>query len=480
MERLVADFRALEELSRRSELISVIAVDPGELPSTYRVMLHLRCVSQVGSDDRPLWGTRFMLDVELPRGYPLADAPRCRLAPGSAPVFHPQFTPLRRVRGSGGEWVDYRRYDPQESAASLVLRIARSLRYEPGYVREDPREVGNRTALQWFLRWKDAPDRLFPTDHSPLPDSDEYVLRRRPAVQPVPRYPDGVRKTFIIQPGRQGSGLVPGEGATAAPPAGKRFEVEDAKPPYTPLSAERPPFDTVPGLNSDFQGQAEVRHEVYVRFSAMRDIFEHIGWGRDTEDNRNEQGGLLLGRLHTDPERGVTYGVVVHAISGETALGTQITLLVGHDTWKTMLDRADEIMDAHDGVEILGWYHTHPNHLDLFMSGADRRTQERVFGGRWQCALVLNPHRQRWKVFIGTEARECPGFVFRGVDLAATLSYPPPRHEEGQGGLGCGPAPMIEPGSAQALGAAPSRGREIWAALAALWRALRRHSLLGK
>jgi hypothetical protein len=415
IERLVQDLRALEDLSRRARAVSASPQNGGELPNAYLVTLRLRGVTQVSTDDLPRFATRFSLRVELPAGYPFTHAPVCRLAPGSSPVFHPHFTPWRFLFG-GGEWEDYRSHDPAEGVASLVLRIAHSLRYEPAYIRDDARQAANPEALQWYLRWKDAPLRLFPTDHAPLPRPEEYAITSpRTIVVPQPES----SKTFVIQP------AVSDQAPAASPaPVPKRFQVENATPPYTPVAVETPPFEVIPELGSDYSGPREVSHEVYIRSSAMRQIFAHIGWRRPTEENRNEQGGILLGRLQADLGRGVTYAIVGYVVTGETALGSRSHLQVGHDTWKTMLDRADEIMDAHAGVEILGWYHTHPNHLDVFMSETDLRTQERVFSGRWQCAVVLNPHRRRWKVFIGPEAEECPGFVVRGDAVEQTPDYP--------------------------------------------------------
>ena len=59
------------------------------------------------------------------------------------------------------------------------------------------------------------------------------------------------------------------------------------------------------------------------------------------------------------------------------------------------------------GLQVIGWYHTHPGGLSVFMSGTDRATQRRHFSADWHFALVLNPHRQSIRAFHGPECLEC-------------------------------------------------------------------------
>lgn len=67
-------------------------------------------------------------------------------------------------------------------------------------------------------------------------------------------------------------------------------------------------------------------------------------------------------------------------------------------------------------MRVIGWYHTHPNNLGVFMSGTDQRTQATFFSANWQFAIVLNPHRLQWKAFAGEQATECPGFVCKNFN----------------------------------------------------------------
>jgi len=83
-----------------------------------------------------------------------------------------------------------------------------------------------------------------------------------------------------------------------------------------------------------------------------------------------------------------------------------------HETWKEMLDKADKLLEqSGSALQIIGWYHTHPNTLDVFMSGTDQNTQSRLFGNDWQFAIVLNPQKRIWCAFYGSHSTECQGYI---------------------------------------------------------------------
>ena len=89
---------------------------------------------------------------------------------------------------------------------------------------------------------------------------------------------------------------------------------------------------------------------------------------------------------------------------------------MNHATWKKMIDRVDMMLDSNPNkdLQIIGWYHTHPNQLDVFMSETDVGTQMRFFSNDWQFAIVLNPHKKLWRAFHGKNAEECKGFLITG------------------------------------------------------------------
>jgi proteasome lid subunit RPN8/RPN11 len=126
----------------------------------------------------------------------------------------------------------------------------------------------------------------------------------------------------------------------------------------------------------------------------------------------SEQGGLLLGNVFYDHDLNNYHGIVQKAIPGDSAKGSAVYLQMGHDTWSEMMHKIDKIQEEEKelNLRVIGWYHTHPNELNVFMSGTDMNTQQKFFNEDWHFAIVLNPHRQIWKVFSGKDASVCRGY----------------------------------------------------------------------
>jgi hypothetical protein len=154
---------------------------------------------------------------------------------------------------------------------------------------------------------------------------------------------------------------------------------------------------------------------LYVKDTAMRRIHEHIQWNSRSSANLVEQGGILVGSATRDPVTGAIHGLVTDAVAARAgARGSGAHLELGHEAWHAMLDELDVMRDASAShMHVIGWYHTHPGELDVFMSSVDRLTQERLFSEVWQFAIVLNPQRRVWRAFNGRASEEC-----RGVWLA--------------------------------------------------------------
>src|SRR6185295_299681 len=82
-----------------------------------------------------------------------------------------------------------------------------------------------------------------------------------------------------------------------------------------------------------------------------------------------------------------------------------------------MLDYVDRLEDASgDAPKVIGWYHTHPGSLDVFMSPTDQETQRRLFNQTWHFSLVLNPQRQEYRVYYGADSAECRGQIVTDVE----------------------------------------------------------------
>lgn len=257
----------------------------------------------------------------------------------------------------------------------------------------------------------------------------------------------------------------------------KKFEVVSTGSPYQPREEAVPPFRTLGGAGSNCESGAGESHRLYLTREAMGHIHSHIGWRQVTSHNCVEQGGILLGQAFRDSTRGITYGVVSAAVAGLSARGSSVHLEMTHDTWKEMLDSADRLLEQspHKELQVIGWYHTHPNGLDVYMSGTDRDTQSRMFAQDWQFAIVLNPQKQRWRAFYGREAQECKGYVIADEDEPAGVNPaaadpPDGRADDFDGG--------VVPNGNAARGAAALRekvrawagvpDRLLWACLAVL------------
>jgi len=197
----------------------------------------------------------------------------------------------------------------------------------------------------------------------------------------------------------------------------KKFEITDQSPPYLPEDGPEPSVQIIQPLSSRWSANTDDDHWLYITLAAMKQIANHIGWGKDTRSNKTEQGGILLGRAYTCSSKNLTYGVVHAAVPGKSARGSSSHLEMTHQTWKEMLDVVASLTSStgEPQLQVIGWYHTHPRSLDVFMSGVDLETQHRLFVADWQFAVVLNPQRRIWRAYNGPYALECKGAVINGT-----------------------------------------------------------------
>ncbi len=193
-----------------------------------------------------------------------------------------------------------------------------------------------------------------------------------------------------------------------------KFKINTVSEAYKPENQTEPSFLIEPSLNSKSKNDAK-NTKLYIKPKAIKQIFEHISWGQTTKENVVEQGGVLLGKVFFDEKKNLMYGVVEEALAGKEAKGSSAYLEMDHEVWKEMLDEFDAILDKDEDKQwqMIGWYHTHPNNLSVFMSGTDMGTQQRFFSNDWQYAIIFNPHKQIWKSFVGNEAVECAGMIVK-------------------------------------------------------------------
>ncbi len=358
-----------------------------------------------------------LLELDMPS----SSLPKIRLVGNFPTLFHPHFqsdSMFGMFRFGNGEWVDYKREDDQDlekDLGSYILRIARSLKYQEGYIDKNAHRIGNQIALNKYLNERQS--GKFPTDNVQLPSGKTFKITSGADNEAQGSHPTSI-------PQHQRSPKFQPLAVQQQPQRKVKFEVTESQPPYSPTSSpiEKIQRDVrlIPDLNSNVRQNEGVSnsHEFYVTSAAFNTISQHIGWGKPTNENVVEQGGILLGAAFRDPKTEITYGIISQAIPGKLAKGTSSYLEVTHETWKEMLDDVDRL---NTGLQVIGWYHTHPNDLDVFMSGTDRATQSRLFGNDWQFAIVLNPHKRIWRAFYGSNSSECRGYVLKPL--------PPATHE---------------------------------------------------
>lgn len=147
---------------------------------------------------------------------------------------------------------------------------------------------------------------------------------------------------------------------------------------------------------------------------------EKIGWGRfDFPRNKTEQGGWMIGHHITNGQGEIIKSEVQYILEAETDVREP-----GYIEWSALEDIrlqrafftiqrsvAETDPEAAKHLELLGWWHTHPDRLHVFLSGTDRATIQSKFNKPGHYSVVLNPHQKIWRVFAGPDATEIHGFI---------------------------------------------------------------------
>ena len=150
---------------------------------------------------------------------------------------------------------------------------------------------------------------------------------------------------------------------------------------------------------------------------ASKKLLYTIGWLRDDyPENHREQGGLLIGYEIMDAEGNPIRAEVTDILVAKADIRSP-----GYIEWSGMEDirlqrqffeKQEELSKTNpelaDALKIIGWWHTHPNYLPVFMSETDMETQRLKFSKPNQYSLVLNPHRGIFRAFAGCNAEEVP------------------------------------------------------------------------
>lgn len=107
-------------------------------------------------------------------------------------------------------------------------------------------------------------------------------------------------------------------------------------------------------------------------------------------DTSVELGGILLGKECVDDETGAPFVLITQALEAQHFENTQASFTYTHDSWEQITRERDA---RFPDLDIVGWYHTHPD-FGVFLSSHDLFIQQHFFGQPLQVAYVVDPIRQ--------------------------------------------------------------------------------------
>lgn len=115
-------------------------------------------------------------------------------------------------------------------------------------------------------------------------------------------------------------------------------------------------------------------------------------------DTSVELGGILLGKECVDDQTGEPFVFVTRSLEAKHYENTQASFTYTHDSWEEITRERDT---RHPDLDIVGWYHTHPD-FGVFLSSHDLFIHRHFFGQPLQLAYVVDPVRQtrgffRWR-----------------------------------------------------------------------------------
>jgi hypothetical protein len=337
-------------------------------------------VTRVGTPKR---GGPIKLIVWVRRDGTLA----CRVSRFSPQPFNPYFSRSRLFGLLPARWAEPSG-SRSTSVDAFIARVATALRVLPTTAELHSAHIGNHAAAEWFRHWQDKASRVcFPI---PLGRAEHREERRKFAIMKEPETAADKMKVG----------------------ADRRFRVDATVEGYQPEAKSDSLAKSSMRGKSIVEGAVQSTAILYIKDAAMRRIHDHIQWKRSVAANMVEQGGILLGTAGRDPETGRVYALATDAVPARVgAHGSGAHLELGHEAWHRMLEELDAMRGVSGtAVHVIGWYHTHPGHLDVFMSSVDRHTQAKLFTEDWQFAIVLNPQKAVWRAFSGRGAEECQGF----------------------------------------------------------------------
>jgi len=380
MERLIKDYqeiRALEEslgktIGFKARLIRANRLD------RYEIKVRIKTATKNWKNNIQIMEMPICFDIDLPADYP-NKPPRCLFYKQSTcKLFHPYLT--SKIFSNALTWQNPF-YNPADGLAQYVLNLIKSLQYNPDFIDIQFKD-GNKAAMDWYIQKSKQDPSFFPTDKSLL--------------SPSP-------KTFRMKEQTKSINQ-------------KKFIIKEVTPPYQPEERIMSSFSESAKFHRPIE-QTGNHNVLFITEDAMQQIVNFIDYGQTTRLNCVEQGGILIGKVYKDPQKNCIYGIVNEIVPASTAKGTAAYLEIDHSTWAEMFNKVDSLLSSGNekDTHIIGWFHTHPNELGIFMSGTDRETQARVFNQNWHFAVVLNPQKQIYGVFNGPNAEPCKGYIIKNA-----------------------------------------------------------------
>ena len=150
----------------------------------------------------------------------------------------------------------------------------------------------------------------------------------------------------------------------------------------------------------DNYATADSKYRLYILKEAADLMLSFIEWDKHTERNHTEMVGFMIGHHYYDENKDIYYSEVESIFTIPTDISTEVYLQLSTDSMFAI----EQMLDAYNlendtDCKFIGWFHTHPNSLPVFMSSTDLITQTRFFADDLGYAIVLNPHKLCWKAF---------------------------------------------------------------------------------
>ena len=164
-------------------------------------------------------------------------------------------------------------------------------------------------------------------------------------------------------------------------------ELEEAQPEVRLRPDENKHFAIAPIFEPDSE-----ELPIFVDLDSLADMEEHA-----LTDTSVELGGVMLGGQYED-ENGRPFVLISDSLRAKHYESTKGIFKFTHDTWSEITRERDEFPDD---LQIVGWYHTHPD-WGVFLSGMDMFICDNFFNKRLDVALVIDPCRQDRGLFQWT------------------------------------------------------------------------------